>query len=64
MSADTLAQNPLFQPTTKLPRAAGRSVRVELRSRQPTDLEVWDAEREGALFRQVFGKRLEIAVRR
>ena len=45
-------------------RLAGGAVRLELRSRHPTDLEVWDAEREGALFRQVFGKRLEIAVRR
>jgi len=45
-------------------RLAGGAVRLELRSRHPTDLEVWDAEREGPLFRKVFGKRLEIAVRR
>jgi exopolyphosphatase/guanosine-5'-triphosphate,3'-diphosphate pyrophosphatase len=40
------------------------AVRLVLRSRHPIDLEIWDAEREAALFRQVFGRRLELAVRR
>jgi hypothetical protein len=39
-------------------------VRVSLRSRGPIDLEIWDAEREGPLFRKVFGKRLEISAHR
>ena len=43
---------------------ASGAVRLTLRSRHPIDLEIWDAERESALFRQVFGKRLELAVRR
>jgi exopolyphosphatase/guanosine-5'-triphosphate,3'-diphosphate pyrophosphatase len=45
-------------------RLAGGAVHLSLRSRGPIDLEVWDAEREGALFRRVFGRRLELAVRR
>jgi exopolyphosphatase/guanosine-5'-triphosphate,3'-diphosphate pyrophosphatase len=40
------------------------AVSLSLRSRAPIDLEIWDAEREGALFRKVFGHRLELAVRR
>ena len=45
-------------------RVTGGAVELVLRSRGPIDLEVWDAEREGALFRKVFGRRLELAVRR
>jgi len=45
-------------------RVANGSVRLLLRSRQPIDLEIWDAEREAALFRQVFGRRLELVTRR
>ena len=35
------------------------TVRVTLRSRHAVDLELWDARREAALFRQVFGRRVE-----
>ena len=45
-------------------RVTPGAVRLALRSRAPIDLEVWDAEREGALFRKVFGRRLELSVRR
>ena len=40
------------------------AVRLELRARHPIDLELWDAGREGPLFRKVFGRRLELAHRR
>ncbi len=43
---------------------AGGAVRLALRARGPVDLELWDAEREGALFRKVFGRRLELATGR
>jgi exopolyphosphatase/guanosine-5'-triphosphate,3'-diphosphate pyrophosphatase len=50
------------QPVADLRAArAGGAVRVTLRSRQPLDLELWDAGREAALFRQVFGARLDLA---
>jgi exopolyphosphatase / guanosine-5'-triphosphate,3'-diphosphate pyrophosphatase len=39
---------------------AGGAVRLAMRSRTAIDLELWDAERESALFRQVFGRRLEL----
>ena len=42
----------------------GTGVRVSLVSRHPVDLEIWDAQREAALFRQVFGKRLDLAATR
>jgi exopolyphosphatase/guanosine-5'-triphosphate,3'-diphosphate pyrophosphatase len=45
-------------------RAKGGAVRLTLRSRHPIDLELWDAEREATLFRQVFGRRLELVTRR
>ena len=45
-------------------RVVDGSVRLLLRSRQPIDLEIWDAEREAALFRQVFGRRLDLVTRR
>jgi exopolyphosphatase/guanosine-5'-triphosphate,3'-diphosphate pyrophosphatase len=41
-------------------RLGARSVRLDLRSRHAIDLELWDAEREAPLFRQVFGRRLEL----
>ncbi|HUL58252.1 MAG TPA: Ppx/GppA phosphatase family protein [Anaeromyxobacteraceae bacterium] len=41
--------------------ARGRSIRVRIAASGPTDLELWDAEREAALFRRVFGRRLEVA---
>jgi exopolyphosphatase/guanosine-5'-triphosphate,3'-diphosphate pyrophosphatase len=37
------------------------TVRLTLRSRHAVDLELWDARREAALFRQVFGRRLDLA---
>jgi exopolyphosphatase/guanosine-5'-triphosphate,3'-diphosphate pyrophosphatase len=45
-------------------RGSVGAVRLTLRSRGPIDLEIWDAEREGPLFRKVFGRRLEISARR
>jgi exopolyphosphatase/guanosine-5'-triphosphate,3'-diphosphate pyrophosphatase len=45
-------------------QGSGGAVRLSLRSRGPIDLEIWDAEREGPLFRKVFGRRLEISARR
>ena len=41
--------------------AQGSAVRVTLLARHPVDLELWDAQREAALFRQVFGKRLDLS---
>ncbi|HLL53974.1 MAG TPA: Ppx/GppA family phosphatase, partial [Myxococcaceae bacterium] len=38
-------------------------VDLELRARGAVDLELWDLEHERPLFRQVFGKRLEISVK-
>lgn len=40
------------------------AVRLRLRTRGPSDLETWDAEREAVLFRRTFGRRLEIAAMR
>jgi exopolyphosphatase/guanosine-5'-triphosphate,3'-diphosphate pyrophosphatase len=34
------------------------AVDVRIAARGPLDLELWDADREAALFQQVFGKRL------
>jgi exopolyphosphatase/guanosine-5'-triphosphate,3'-diphosphate pyrophosphatase len=42
-------------------QVSGGAVRLTLRARGPLDLELWDAEREGPLFRKVFGRRLELA---
>ncbi len=39
---------------------SGGAVRLALRARGPIELEVWDADREGPLFRKVFGRRLEL----
>jgi len=47
------------QPVKELRASNGRDVvTLHLKSRQPADLELWTAEREAALFRRVFGKRL------
>jgi exopolyphosphatase/guanosine-5'-triphosphate,3'-diphosphate pyrophosphatase len=37
-----------------------RTVSIQLRHRDPVDLELWDVDREAALFRQVFGHRIEV----
>ncbi|MFZ5470893.1 MAG: HD domain-containing protein [Myxococcota bacterium] len=42
----------------------GSAVVVRLSSRVPLDLELWDAEHEAALFREVFGRRLTFGVER
>ena len=42
----------------------GRTVRIVLYAKGPLDLEIWDAESELALFRKVFGKKVEIRARR
>jgi exopolyphosphatase / guanosine-5'-triphosphate,3'-diphosphate pyrophosphatase len=39
-------------------------VSLHFKSRQPVDLELWTVERETALFRRVFGKRLALHVSR
>jgi exopolyphosphatase/guanosine-5'-triphosphate,3'-diphosphate pyrophosphatase len=47
------------QPISKISAAVkGRTVTVRLRSRHPIDLELWDAEHERKLFREVFGRTL------
>lgn len=47
------------QPISKLSaHVAGSKVQVRLTSRTPIDLELWDAEHELPLFREVFGKSL------
>jgi exopolyphosphatase / guanosine-5'-triphosphate,3'-diphosphate pyrophosphatase len=53
------------QPVRKVhATVANGAVRVRLRSRSPLDLEMWDAAREAALFRRVFGRRLELTASR
>ena len=53
------------QPVTRLSAAAGRGgVLVRLRARASVDLELWDAEHEVELFRDVFGRRLSFQVER
>ncbi|HET9596601.1 MAG TPA: Ppx/GppA phosphatase family protein [Anaeromyxobacteraceae bacterium] len=42
----------------------GAAVGLQLRVRGAADLELWDAGREAAFFREVFRKRLEVAARR
>src|SRR5207244_11179892 len=37
-----------------------RAVSIQLRHRDPVDLELWDVDREATLFRRVFRRRLEI----
>jgi len=41
-----------------------RTVRVVLYAKEPLDLEIWDAESELALFKKVFGRKVEIRTRR
>lgn len=53
------------QPIRALKVTQGReTVTLHLTSRQPVDLELWNAERETAWFRKVFGKRLAFHVGR
>ncbi len=40
------------------------AVLVKLKARSPLDLELWDATREAALFRRVFGRKLLLQVLR
>ncbi len=44
--------------------ARGGAVRLRLRTRAPTDLEMWDVARETRFFREVFRRRLEVIARR
>lgn len=44
--------------------AVSGAVRLRLATRAPADLELWDVRREAALFREVFRKRIDVAVRR
>jgi len=44
--------------------AVSGAVRLRLQTRAPVDLELWDVRREAALFREVFRKRIDVAVRR
>jgi exopolyphosphatase/guanosine-5'-triphosphate,3'-diphosphate pyrophosphatase len=47
------------QPVRELRAVNGReAVSLHLKARHPVDLELWNVEREIALFRRVFGKRL------
>jgi exopolyphosphatase/guanosine-5'-triphosphate,3'-diphosphate pyrophosphatase len=47
------------QPVRKIEgKPKGRLVRLRLHSREPVDLEIWDAEHEAPLFRRVFRKTL------
>jgi exopolyphosphatase/guanosine-5'-triphosphate,3'-diphosphate pyrophosphatase len=51
------------QPVRRLGTSTrDRAVRIAITARGPLDLELWDAEREAALFRRVFGRRLVLAV--
>jgi exopolyphosphatase/guanosine-5'-triphosphate,3'-diphosphate pyrophosphatase len=53
------------QPVKELRAINGRdAVSLHFKSRQPVDLELWTVERETALFRRVFGKRLALHVGR
>jgi exopolyphosphatase / guanosine-5'-triphosphate,3'-diphosphate pyrophosphatase len=37
------------------------AVELRIAARAPVDLELWDLEQEGALFRRIFGRRLVAA---
>jgi exopolyphosphatase/guanosine-5'-triphosphate,3'-diphosphate pyrophosphatase len=53
------------QPVRKLQcRMQNGTVQLRLGSRAPVDLELWDVEHELALFRRVFGRKLEIGASR
>jgi exopolyphosphatase/guanosine-5'-triphosphate,3'-diphosphate pyrophosphatase len=41
-------------------RLAKRALHVKLQTRGPVDLELWDAEREAAIFRRIIGRRITI----
>jgi exopolyphosphatase/guanosine-5'-triphosphate,3'-diphosphate pyrophosphatase len=52
------------QPVSSLrAEARGGAVTLRLRTRAPADLELWDVAREAGYFREVFRRRLEVAVR-
>ncbi len=53
------------QPVARVrAQAADGAVRLRLSTRGPADLELWDVRREAALFREVFRKRIDVAVGR
>jgi exopolyphosphatase/guanosine-5'-triphosphate,3'-diphosphate pyrophosphatase len=53
------------QPVQRLSIASrGRAVWLKVKSRQAVDLELWDAEHEQALFREVFGRALVVSAER
>jgi exopolyphosphatase/guanosine-5'-triphosphate,3'-diphosphate pyrophosphatase len=53
------------QPVVKLTAAvSGRKVIVTVKTRTPVDLELWNVSHETTLFREVFGKSLQINVQR
>jgi exopolyphosphatase/guanosine-5'-triphosphate,3'-diphosphate pyrophosphatase len=53
------------QPVVKLSAAvSGRKVAVTVKTRTPVDLELWNVSQETPLFREVFGKGLQINVQR
>lgn len=50
------------QPVRRLATSSrDRTVRLAISAQGPLDLELWDAEREAAFFRRVFGRRLVMA---
>jgi exopolyphosphatase/guanosine-5'-triphosphate,3'-diphosphate pyrophosphatase len=52
------------QPVHKLGvRRTRQTVTLELRAKGPVDLELWDVAHEGALFRQVMGRKLVVTER-
>ena len=49
------------QPVVRMHASvAGRKVMVSVKTRTPIDLELWNVDRELAIFRDVFGKTLQI----
>lgn len=60
--ADSLDRSHHQPVRTLRASASGRAVTVRLGSRSPLDLELWDLQHEERLFRQVFGKPLELHV--
>jgi exopolyphosphatase / guanosine-5'-triphosphate,3'-diphosphate pyrophosphatase len=49
------------QPVQKIDlRVVGRSVQLKVKAKQSIDLELWDLEHERELFREVFGKSLNV----
>jgi exopolyphosphatase/guanosine-5'-triphosphate,3'-diphosphate pyrophosphatase len=62
--ADSLDRSHHQPVGTLRARATRHAVTVRVRAHAALDLEIWDAEHEAALFRQVFGRRLELSVTR